>query len=172
MKEPMHHIERGHDESQHITKDHQRKHYQKLILMAVLSFIAMYVLMYSMVNTFSNVFSNINQFYMAGLMASPMVIIEIVVMSAMYMNKRLNAIIIGISIIALIAFFAGIRKQAAVSDKQFLKSMIPHHAGAILMCEEANIKDPDIKKLCETIRLSQEQEIAQMKAKLKELKSK
>ena len=58
-----------------------------------------------------------------------------------------------------------------MSDKQFLKSMIPHHAGAILMCNEANIKDPEIKKLCEEIRLSQQREIEQMKAKLAELKN-
>jgi uncharacterized protein (DUF305 family) len=50
--------------------------------------------------------------------------------------------------------------------------MIPHHAGAILMCNDANITDPEIKKLCEEIIASQEKEIAQMKAKLKELDEK
>jgi len=138
--------------------------------MAVLSFMAMYILMYSMVNSFSNVFTNVNQFYMAGLMTMPMIIIEIVVMSSMYMNKKLNALIIAISSILLIAFYLFIRQQTAVSDKQFLKSMIPHHGGAILMCNEANIKDPEIKKLCEEIRSSQQKEIDQMKAKLEELK--
>jgi uncharacterized protein (DUF305 family) len=28
------------------------------------------------------------------------------------------------------------REQATISDKQFLKSTISHHAGAILMCGE------------------------------------
>jgi type IV secretory pathway VirB2 component (pilin) len=154
---------------QHTAKGHSL-HYKKLLLMAILSFIAMYVLMYAMVNSFANVLPNINQFYMAGLMASPMVVIEIIVMSAMYMNRRLNAIITGISVVALIVFFIGIRQQVGVSDKEFLKSMIPHHAGAILMCEEANIQDPEIKKLCEEIRSGQQREIDQMKAKLNELK--
>lgn len=144
-------------------------HYRKLIIMAVLSFIAMYILMYSMVNSFSNVFMNVNQFYMAGLMAMPMVIIEIVLMSSMYMNKKLNAIIITVSAILLICFFMLIRQQVGVSDRQFVKSMIPHHAGAILMCKEANIKDPEIQKLCEEIRSSQQREIEQMKAILKRL---
>jgi uncharacterized protein (DUF305 family) len=67
-------------------------------------------------------------------------------------------------------FFLLIKQQSAVSDRQFLRSMIPHHAGAILMCEEAEITDPEIKKLCESIRTSQEKEIAQMKSKLKEIK--
>jgi uncharacterized protein (DUF305 family) len=65
-----------------------------------------------------------------------------------------------------------IRKQVGVTDRQFLKSMIPHHAGAILMCNNANITDPEIKKLCKEIIVSQEKEIALMKAKLKELDEK
>jgi hypothetical protein len=151
--------------------DMQTNHYKRLLLMTLLSFVCMYVLMYSMVDTFSNVFPNINQFYMAGLMATAMVIIELAVMGTMYMNKKANAVIMSVSIAALIGFYILIRQQSVVTEKQFLKSMIPHHAGAILMCEEANITDPEIKKLCEAIVKSQQQEIAQMKSKLSELKS-
>lgn len=79
-------------------------------------------------------------------------------------------LLIAIGALLLIGFFVLIRQQVAVGDKQFLKSMIPHHAGAILMCEEANITDPEIKKLCEEIKLSQQREIDQMKTKLNELK--
>jgi hypothetical protein len=145
-------------------------HYKKLIVMTVLSFICMYILMYSMVNRFANVFPNVNQFYMAGLMTMPMIIIEIVVMSSMYMNKKLNALIIGITALLLVGFFLFIRQQTGVSDKQFLKSMIPHHGGAILMCEGADLKDPEIKELCKNIKESQQREIDQMKAKLEQLK--
>ena len=81
------------------------KHYQKLLLMAVLSFISMYILMYAMVDRFANVFPNINQFYMAGLMTMPMLIIEVLLMRSMYMNKKLNTAVIGLSTVALIAFF-------------------------------------------------------------------
>jgi uncharacterized protein (DUF305 family) len=59
-----------------------------------------------------------------------------------------------------------IRTQAAISDPQFLRSMIPHHAGAVLMCEQATLEDPDLKKLCEDIISSQKREIAIMKEKL------
>lgn len=138
--------------------------------MGVLSFLCMYILMYSMVNSFNNVFPNTNQFYMAGLMAMPMVIIELLIMRSMYMNKKLNAVIISLSVLALIGFYTAIRQQAAINDKQFLKSMIPHHAGAILMCDQAHITDPEIKKLCEEIVKSQQKEIAEMKSKLNELK--
>lgn len=147
-------------------------HYKKLLIMTLLSFAAMYVLMYSMVNAFDNVFSNINQFYMAGLMTTPMVIIELFVMGAMYMNKKLNVILIAISSIALISFFLFIRQQTGVSDKQFLKSMIPHHASAILMAGKASVEDPEIKELMKNIISSQQAEIDQMKAKLRQLDSK
>ena len=137
--------------------------------MVVLSFISMYALMYAMVNTFENVYPNFNQFYMAGLMTAPMVVIELAVMGAMYHNKKMNLVIIAAGVIALIVFWILIRQQTAISDKQFLKSMIPHHAGAILMCEKAPIQDPQIRELCRTIISGQQAEILQMKNKLKEL---
>jgi ABC-type multidrug transport system permease subunit len=155
----------------HSAKGHNR-HYRKLLIMAVLSFISMYILMYSMVNVFSNVFPNVNQFYMAGLMTMPMIIIEVLLMGSMYMNKKLNAGIIAISIVALIAFFTFIRQQTGVSDRQFLRGMIPHHAAAILMAGKAKITDPEIKKLTEEIISSQQKEIDFMKAKLKEMNTK
>jgi uncharacterized protein (DUF305 family) len=147
----------------------EREHYKKLMVMVVLSFMSMYMLMYAMVNIFANVIPNINQFYMAGLMTVPMIFIEMALMGSMYMDKKLNTIIIGVSSILLIAFFVFIRQQSAVSDKQFLKSMIPHHASAILMCEKANLQDPEIKDLCQSIISGQQAEIDQMKAKLHEV---
>ena len=146
-----------------------QNHYRHLAIMAVLSFISMYILMYGMVNVIGNVYNNLNQFYMAGLMTAPMVVIELSVMKAMYQDKGRNALIIAGSVIATVVFFLLIRQQTAISDKQFLRSMIPHHAGAILMCERASIQDPDIKSLCESIISSQQAEIDQMKAKLGEL---
>ena len=86
----------------------------------------------------------------------------------MYGNKKLNLLIVAVSTIALIAFFMFIRQQTAISDRQFLRSMIPHHAGALLMCEKSLLQDPDIKKLCGNIISNQQSEIDQMKALLAE----
>lgn len=159
-------------QSQHKQGDHSMahgQHYGKLAIMTALSFISMYVLMYAMVNTFANVVPNVNQFYMAGLMTMPMIIIEVLLMSAMYTNKRRNTIIIAVSALTLVGFFWLIRQQTAVSDRQFVKSMIPHHAGAILMAKEAKLNDSELRKLSEDIIKAQETEISQMKAKLEEL---
>lgn len=144
-------------------------HHGRLLIMTVLSFAAMYGLMYAMVDRLANVYNNVNQVYMAGLMAAAMVIIELAVMGAMYHSRKLNAAIMAASVIALIAFWALIRNQSAVGDQQFLRSMIPHHAGAILMCEKAPIRDPEIQELCKGIITSQAAEIKQMMAKLSAL---
>ncbi len=161
-------MNKNHSNMSDMSGDHDR-HYRHLLIMAGLSFIAMYILMYAMVNVIGNIYNNFNQFYMAGLMTAPMVLIELTVMRAMYQNKQRNALIIAASVIAALMFFLLIRQQTAISDKQFLRSMIPHHAGAILMCEQAAIQDTEIKALCRTIISGQQAEIDQMKAKLLEL---
>ena len=145
--------------------------YLRLLLMTGLSFLAMYVLMYAMVNAFANVFANVNQLYMAGLMAAPMVLIELALMGSMYPRKRLNALIALTALGALVGFWVLIRQQAAVDDRQFLRSMIPHHAGAILMCEQAPIEDAEIRELCRGIVSGQQAEIDWMKAKLRMLEN-
>jgi len=141
-------------------------HYLRLGAMLVLSFVVMYVLMYAMVNRFENVLNNVNQVYMAALMASPMALLEVALMGKMYPDRRVNIAIGAIAAVATVVFFLLIRQQAAVNDAQFLRSMIPHHAGAILMCEQAPIERAEIKELCGTIISSQQREIEQMRALL------
>ena len=55
-----------------------------------------------------------------------------------------------------------VRTQAAVGDTEFLRSMIPHHSGAILMCREADLRDAELLTLCEEIIAAQRSEIEQM----------
>jgi uncharacterized protein (DUF305 family) len=134
--------------------------------MTALSFLPMYLLMYAMVDSFDGYYNNLNQAYMAGLMAAAMVVIELAVMGAMYQNRTLNGVIIALSIAALVACWVLIREQGGIGDRQFLRSMIPHHSGAILMCERAGLHDPQIRDLCQAIVKSQAEEIRQMKEKL------
>jgi hypothetical protein len=140
------------------------KHYARLAIMTTLMFIAMYVLMYAMVDRLENALPNVNQFYMAGLMTAPMVVIELAIMRAMYEKRMANVAIIVISVLAFAGFWFGIRGQVAITDEQFLRSMIPHHASAVLMCEKAPIQDSEINSLCQNILRSQRAEIEQMKA--------
>lgn len=147
-------------------KDTGSGHYGHLALMAVLSFAAMYVLMYAMVDRLPNALPNINQAYMAALMTAPMVLIELVVMRAMYTRKALNLAVAAAAVLLGLGAWFGIREQAAVADRQFLRSMIPHHAAAILMCEEATLRDAKVEALCRTIVENQRREIDEMRALL------
>lgn len=149
-------------------REMKQGHYGRLALMIGLSFIAMYILMYAMVDRLGNVYNNVNQFYMAGLMAAPMLVLELVLMAGMYQRKRLNTVLIAAGVAATVLFWTLIRQQAAVTERQFLRSMIPHHGGAILMCEQLRSDDPQIVRLCEQIRVSQRSEIALMKRLLEE----
>jgi len=40
-----------------------------------------------------------------------------------------------------------------------MKAMIPHHSSAIITSKNANIKDPEVKKLSEEIIKSPEEEL-------------
>ena len=143
-------------------------HYGRLAVMMVISFLVMYALMYAMVDRFTNVYGSVNQFYMAGLMAAPMLIIELLLMAGMYPDRRLN-LIFGVAAAAfMLACWFGIRNQWGVGDRQFIRSMIPHHAGAILMCERNHLKNPELKQLCHDIVASQRAGVEQMKALLEE----
>src|SRR5262245_54075017 len=99
--------------------------YQRLIIMAALSLVSMYFLMYAMVDRPANVYGNLNQLFMAGLMTTPMILIELIVMREMYPNRTRNAIIAAISVALGVAMFVFIRQQTAIADDQFLRSMIP-----------------------------------------------
>lgn len=153
-------------QSMHEGKHGEKGHYGRLLAMTALSFLAMFVLMYAMVDRFDNVYANLNQAYMAGLMAAPMVIIELILMRSMYPNAKRNAAIIAVTLLVMALCWIFIRQQSAISDRQFLKSMIPHHAGAVLMCEQNKLKDPELIRLCQGILASQQAEILLMKSKL------
>ena len=126
------------------------QNYRRFLIMIVLHFIAMYILMYAMVNVFSNVFNSLNQFYMAALMTSSMMLVELPLMMSMYKSKKLNIVVLAVGAVVLLGSWFGIRQQAGIGDRQFLRSMIPHHAGAILMCQQASIEDQEIKSLVGT----------------------
>ena len=140
-------------------------HYRKFAWMVALMFVAMFWLMYAMVFRLTNVYLlSLNQFYMATLMTGAMVVIELVIMGGMYPNKKRNAVLLAIAAVATVGSWFAIREQAGIGDRQFLRSMIPHHEGALLMCREAPLTDERLVALCGQILESQAREIQQMKA--------
>lgn len=141
-------------------------HYGRLLVMLGLSWLSMYALMYAMVDRFANALPNLNQAFMAAIMVAPMAILELLLMGSMYRDRRRNILVYAVAALMLVGAWTAIRSQWQIGDRQFLRSMIPHHAGAILMCKEASIRDAEIEALCRQILASQQAEIDQMRAKL------
>lgn len=137
--------------------------YRMLGWMMLVHFIYMYIAMYSMVYSFGEVYLNSNTFYMTALMVAPMSAAMILMMSSMYKNRSQNIVWIVGSVGAFILFWTFMRTQAFVGDKQFVRAMIPHHSGALLMCGKAQLSDPELILLCKQIIEGQESEISQMK---------
>ena len=141
-----------------------RHHYLMFAVNMALSLVAMYLLMFSMIDGWSDFRNNLNTLYMALAMVAPMGVIMLATMGGMYANKRAN-LALCVALLALFALaFAGTRQQTRVDDKQFIASMIPHHSGAILMCRESKLQDPELRQLCNQISTSQRREIEQMNA--------
>lgn len=138
-------------------------------LMLLISFPVMYAVMYLNVDEGSHIYLSLTRMYMALLMVSPMAILMLVLMKKMYPNKKSNALIIfgsaGIFVISLVL----LRTQTPIGDVQYMKAMIPHHSSAILTSKNANISDPEVKKLSGQIIRSQEEEIIQMKQLIERL---
>lgn len=152
-----------HDEG-HQSRSHGQSGYRSLVIELSLHFIVMYLVMYAMIWTINEFYLNINNLYMTLMMVTPMAAIMMVTMRSMFPSTRINIAIGVVAVVVFLGSFFAIRTQAAVGDREFLRSMIPHHSGAILMCEQAQLRDPEIVALCRDIVRSQRQEIEQMRA--------
>jgi hypothetical protein len=144
-------------------RPHSRSPYRHLGWMGLLHLPLMYFIMFTMVDSMGEIFHNLNTLYMAGMMVAPMIILMPLLMSGMYQDKRKNLIVYASASVLFVALFLFMRNQTFVGDRQFLRSMIPHHSGAVLMCERAKLQDPEILDLCQKIIQSQKAEIDQMR---------
>ena len=149
-----------------------RKHYLMLGLNLAINLLIMYLVMFTMIWRFGDFFHNLNMLYMALMMWAPMAVLMLLMMRMMYTNQNLNMILYAVFALVTVLSFLGTRAQTIVGDRQFIRAMIPHHSGAILMCNRASIGDPALKDLCfkpNGIVESQEREIAEMTAILDRL---
>lgn len=144
--------------------------YTKFLLMMACSFIYMYIAMFLNVDQFDHIMLSHTRTYMTFLMVSPMAIIMLLFMLSMFENKKKNAIIIITSVVLFASCYFLLRDQTTVKDIQYMKAMIPHHSSAILVSQQANLEDPETKKLAKEIIEAQKREIAEMKKIMYRLK--
>ncbi|WP_123195404.1 DUF305 domain-containing protein [Pannonibacter phragmitetus] len=128
----------------------------------ILGLIVMYVVMFSMIDGWGDFRNNFNMFYMAITMWAPMGIFMLATMPGMFRHRSMNVVLYLLFVLLTAGSFWATRSQALIDDRQFVDSMIPHHSGAILMCREADLRDAELKTLCESITKAQREEIQQM----------
>jgi len=141
----------------------EKGNYKTFILMLILSFFMMYAVMYLNVDQLDHIYLNITRLYMTLMMVSLMALLMLGIMKMMYKNKKLNTIIVLSSIAVFTLALIGVRTQTPIGDVQYMKGMIPHHSIAIMTSKNAHLKDPEVKKLAQSIIDAQEKEIAEMK---------
>ena len=150
--------------------DNMNMAYKKFSAMMIISFLVMYSVMFLNMDSIDHYHTSLTRLYMTILMVSPMEILMVVMMGKMYPNKKLNRLIIAVAVIAFCGTLIAMRTQSPISDVQYMKAMIPHHSSAIMTSKNANIKDPEVKRLSEQIIKSQQEEIQQMETILKRMK--
>ena len=146
-----------------------KKPYSRFFLMLAVSLVAMYAVMYLNVYEWDHVYFSLTRVYMALLMLVPMTLIMIGFMWSMYPDKQRNALIMGGSLVAFVVVLTMVRSQTFVGDTLWMKAMIPHHSIAIMVSKRADIKDPEVRQLADSIITAQEREIKQMKRMLTRL---
>ncbi|AXS41296.1 DUF305 domain-containing protein [Breoghania sp. L-A4] len=145
--------------------------YLKFAAMITTSTVVMLALMYLNTYSLDHVFWSDTRGYMALIMGAAMAIVMLSFMLDMYDKPQLN---IGIYLGAALVFavsLALVRSQQTIDDVSWMKAMIPHHSIAILTSERAQILDPRVRELADSIIETQRKEIAQMKALIADLEN-
>ena len=146
--------------------------YLHFAAMIVTSTIVMFGLMYLNTYQLDHVFFSETRMYMAFIMGATMAIIMLLFMLGMYKNKGVNASILAASVLVFGLSLWLVRSQRTVDDVAWMRAMIPHHSIAILTSERANLTDPRVRELADSIIEAQREEIAEMKALINELTQK
>ncbi|MDQ2770523.1 MAG: DUF305 domain-containing protein [Bacteroidota bacterium] len=147
-----------------------KKPYTRFFLMLGTSLVAMYAVMYLNVYEWDHVYFSLTRVYMALLMLVPMTLIMMGFMWSMYPDKQRNALIMGGSLVLFVVVTIMVRSQTFIGDTLWMRAMIPHHSIAILVSKRADIKDPEVRQLADSIISAQEREIKQMQRMLARLK--
>ncbi|MGV9004320.1 DUF305 domain-containing protein [Flavobacterium sp.] len=157
---------------ENLDKNKKNSMYKTFLLMLACSFVAMYITMYLNTYSIDHVYFSLNRFYMTAMGISTMAVIMLLFMLGMYKDKKKNTIIILSSFILFCSSLFLVRTQSPIiGDILWMKAMIPHHSIAILTSERADIKDPEVKKLANSIIEAQKKEIEEMKIMIKRLEN-
>lgn len=143
--------------------------YTRFATMILTSTVVMFGLMYLNTYQADHIFFSETRLYMALYMGAAMAVIMLLFMINMYSSTTINTVILLLAITVFSGALWLVRSQQTVDDVSWMKAMIPHHSIAILTSSRANISDPRVRELADSIIDAQEREIAEMKQLIEEL---
>jgi hypothetical protein len=145
--------------------------YARFGAMILTSTVVMFGLMYLNTYALDHVWFSQTRAWMALLMGATMAIVMLAFMLGMYRSRTANIAIFA----AAGLIFAGslwlVRSQQTVDDVSWMKAMIPHHSIAVLTSRRAQIRDPRVRKLADSIIEAQLREIDEMEALISDLEA-
>ena len=148
---------------------HGGGNYWRFMAMVATSTAIMFGLMYLNTYELDHVFWSETRFWMTFVMGGMMMIVMLLFMWGMYKDKTKNIIILGVGALVFAVALWLVRSQATVNDEEYMSAMIPHHSIAVLTSSRAEITDPRVRKLADSIIEAQVKEIAEMKLLLEDI---
>ena len=153
--------------------DHQQNggggNYWRFMAMVATSTAIMFGLMYLNTYELDHVFWSETRFWMTFVMGGMMMIVMLLFMWGMYKDKTKNFIILAVGALVFAVALWLVRSQATVNDEEYMSAMIPHHSIAIMTSARAEITDPRVRKLADSIIEAQVKEIAEMKLLIEDI---
>ena len=156
--------------------DHSSNHsdagnsYWRFMAMVATSTAIMFGLMYFNTFELDHVFWSETRFWMMFVMGGTMMIVMLLFMWGMYRDRTKKMIILLVAALVFAVSVWLVRSQATVDDEEYMSAMIPHHSIAIMTSARANISDPRVRELADSIIAAQVKEIAEMKLLLEDIK--
>ena len=164
-------LEHSQDEPAQAHHEGGRARYVRFGLMILTSSVVMYAVMYLNTYSIDHVFWSWTRFFMTMMSAATMTVIMLGFMLGMYRNRTANAAIVAGAVVLFGAGLFLVRSQATIGDVAWMRAMIPHHSIAILTSERADIEDPRVQELADSIIEAQRREIEEMKTYIEDLES-
>ena len=129
----------------------------------------MFMVMYLNTYELSHVYFSETRLYMTILSTCVMAVIMLSFMLHMLKNKKINIVILVLSVLVFASSFYLMREQTTIDDVDYMEAMIPHHSIALLTSKRANISDPRVRELADAIIKAQNKEISEMKKLIEDL---
>ena len=148
---------------------HAKHPYRGFVAMIATGSVLMFGLMYLNTYAADHMWFSQTRLFMTLIMAGAMALVMLFFMRHMYKDARANTLIVVASLALMGAGLWLVRSQATVGDVAWMKAMIPHHSIAILTSSRADLRDPRVRELADSIIETQRREIAQMEALIEDL---